>query len=449
MRRPIWLTLTLTACGWFGGDAEPAPADARRTHANGVDAPETVVLVVMDTVRADHTSACGYERPTTPVLAKLAKDGALSCRTYSPGAWTHPSHASMLTGLTVPEHGAIWVTDSAVAINPVTKVRPLDASFTTVTERFAEAGYQTLAVSANMILTPASGVLQGFEQVFVSETMQGFRGPRFRPALRKALTTVDPDRPLFLLINLYDAHDPYPAIPEGTPWAPPQPRTHLRPEEHNEANPYYRYVKGLSSDDEAAPFLQQVVDGYDEGIREADRNLGVALGMLRKQRFLDRGHRLVVTSDHGEMLGEHRLLRHGGYTHEGMTRVPLLVVDTTGDVPTLPDPLTGRAVHDLLMDGTVPAMDVASVSEANEQDVLVGVNGASWWDGATKHTTTAEGTVVVDLASDPGEDAPTVAEPPAGLAALWTAVVEMLARPAPDEPVEVREALKALGYADE
>src|SRR5438093_3811689 len=73
----------------------------------GHDRKPTIVFVVLDTVRADHTSLCGYGRPTTPTLQRLAKQGAsYTCDAYAPGDWTLPTHASFFTGVDVVEHGA-------------------------------------------------------------------------------------------------------------------------------------------------------------------------------------------------------------------------------------------------------------------------------------------------------------------------------------------------------
>ena len=66
-----------------------------------------IVMIVLDTIRSDHLSICGYERPTTPVLEDLVRQAqAATCDAYAPGTWTLPSHASFFTGLSVPDHGA-------------------------------------------------------------------------------------------------------------------------------------------------------------------------------------------------------------------------------------------------------------------------------------------------------------------------------------------------------
>ncbi|MCB9681314.1 MAG: sulfatase-like hydrolase/transferase [Alphaproteobacteria bacterium] len=436
-----------------GRKAPSAPPTPVAAKGNG--APRTVIFAVLDTVRADHTSLCGYARPTTPTLQNLADKGAVhTCRAYSPAPWTHPSHASFFTGKPVNEHAAIWVTASEVAINPVTRVRPLNDAFDTVAEDFAARGYQTVAVSANMIITEPSGLLQGFETKVVTPSSLGLRGPKLRKKFREVVDDLDPERPLFLFVNMYDAHDPYPEVPEKVPWLPTQPRTDLLPNQHDDASPYYRYVKGLASQDEVAPFLRSVVNGYDWGIHEADANLGAVLGMLAQHGWLGDDFRIVVTADHGEMLGEHQLLRHGGYLYEGMVNVPLLYFDATADAqPTFPEPVSGLVVHDLLLTGTLPDLPVTTITEKNDNDVLVGVIGAATWDGTDKGWCVDHDTALFHLATDPGEEHPGPLPPQSGLgqslATTCEAVDRMIALPAPkaDDP-DLVEALKAVGYME-
>jgi hypothetical protein len=471
--------LTLTpACdgGWFGasGRKEHAQADKKdkskadkkekskaekRKKARREDpptAPELVLFVVMDTVRADHTSLCGYPRPTTPTLQEMVVRGAVyTCKAYSPAPWTHPSHASFFTGLSAVEHHAVWVSDSAVSINSVTRVRPLDASFVTLAERFAEAGYQTAAISANMIVTPPSGLLQGFEHVLVADEATALRGEKFMDGLRKGLRKLDDKRPLFLFVNLYDAHDPYPGVPKDVDWLPQQPQLNLHPNQHDPKHPYYRYVKGLSSPEDDAAFLREVTNGYDWGIHKADTTLGEIMQLLIDQGRLERGVRVVVTSDHGELLGEHRLLRHGGFLYEPVVNVPVLYYDSLAEKqPTLPEPFSGVWVHDLLLHGELPddPGPVRAVSEPNERDVLVGVLGGAVWRGTEKLTCSDQQTARYDLAADPGElsPLPTAQHPDEPtLSTLCDEVQAMQALPAPrdDDPAMI-EALRAVGYME-
>ena len=434
------------------GDVAPMPSPAATTQ--GKDAPRLVMLAVMDTVRADHTSLCGYERPTTPRLDKLStKATAKSCEAYSPAPWTHPSHASMFTGKPVTEHAAMWVTESEVALNPVTKVRPLHDQFTTLAEQYKARGYQTIAVSANMILTPASGLLQGFDTTELTTTAVAMRGQRFRAHFAKAIANVDPSKPIFLFVNVYDAHDPYPAVPEGLDWITAQPRQDIAPNKHDESTPYYRYVKGLSEESEYAPFLKAIVNGYDWGIHDADENLGYVVDTLAKAGWLADA-RVAVTSDHGEMLGEHRTLRHGGYLYEPVVNVPFVYYDTTATGPvTLPAPFSTMRVYDLLMSGKVPDGEVVSVTERNDQDIQGGVVGGALWTTDKQKLQCLDGKRGrYDLSADPTESNLLELGKSPKLSALdklckGVGALQKLPAPKANDPALI-EALKSVGYLE-
>jgi hypothetical protein len=457
--------LLVVACG----SADEGPRRGRRARqaevpitAVGVDAPRAVVLVVMDTVRADHTSLCGYERPTTPVLRSLAgrRSAVHACHAYSAAPWTQPSHASMFTGLAVSEHGSIWVRDSEIAINPVTRVRPLEARFTTLAEAFRERGYQTAALSANVIVTESSGLLQGFDHRVTSPTMLGLRGRKLEPALRGVLGGLDPSKPLFLFVNLYDAHDPYPPVPPGAGWGEGQTeRLDLHPDEDDADNPQVRFLTGAASEAESAPFLARVRDGYDAGVLAADTSLGVVVRLLESSGWGAADLRLAVTSDHGEALGEHRLLRHGGYLVEPMVSVPLVLLDTTRAPPALPDPVSNVVVHDWLLHGTLADLPVVAASERNERRLLEGRVEAAAWSGAGSARAKAvcrpgppAERLRYDLAADPGELAPVPLGGTDPLAATLSPACDglerVLALPVPRRADAQIEALKAAGYVE-
>lgn len=177
----------LLALAWCGPDdarpgrakrgAKEAPAEApapRRAQAPEVVAPPgrpgLVLFVVLDTVRADHTSLCGHDRPTTPFLQALAGQQGWShtCGLVTPGTWTLPSHASFFTGLLPTEHRLI------------TKGHPLPPGVPTLAERFAAEGYQTVLLSANPTLNKASGIGRGFE---VFESSPGLYAKRDRKSV--------------------------------------------------------------------------------------------------------------------------------------------------------------------------------------------------------------------------------------------------------------------------
>ena len=438
----MFFLLLLMACGLFSSPPTPPP--------------EVVVFVVIDTLRADHTSLCGYGRPTTPALATLAARGQHTCDLVSAAPWTHPSHATLFTGLPVTEHGAQWSGDSPVAVNDFVHVRPLHSRFTTLAESFSEAGFQTVAVSANGIVNDASGLLQGFDRTVVARGMQDLRRAKLGAAVETELAALDPSRPVFLFVNIFDAHDPYPAVtPELSRlgFGEPQPRTVLQAYTASDANPYYRFLKGRMAPTEAQDYLRTLTNGYDAGILHADRNLADVLQRLRSMGWLSGAHRVVITSDHGELLGEHGLLRHGGFLWEPGIRVPLVAFGSA-ELPALPAPMAATDVFGLVRHGRMPDAPTlpTSVSERDPGNLLVGTEAGALRDGPAKLMCVDGQTMRFDLNTDPGETQPLpIGDHPqaAALASLCAAVAALKALPVPQDPSgEVNRALRELGYLD-
>jgi hypothetical protein len=369
------------------------------------DVPD-VVLVVLDTVRADHTSLCGYWRPTTPFLRRLVAQhhARHTCEGVAPASWTLPSHATYFTGVLLPEHHY----DSLKVPDWSTR--------STLADQMAAKGYATVLVTANPVLTKARGLTKGFEVVASAAEIHSWRGPDVPNELRKALTSVDPRKPWFVVVNLMDAHDPYPAIPNGQGWVPERPKLDFHVKDREHPHPYHQFLGGELDEQARTDFLQAVTDGYDWGISQADAGLRGVLGVLEKRGRIQHGVRLVVTADHGEFLGEHGLLRHGGWLWEPGVRVPLLVADTRkgATVPELPKgPLSTAVVFDLLRDGALPATPrppVAFESASNFAE-NPGSNTVALWTDTTKLVWTRDGVARYDLAADPGETSPAPAQP--------------------------------------
>jgi hypothetical protein len=448
-----WLLALLLACSSDEGGRRrrrPAPETPPPVVAVGRGAPRTVILVVLDTVRADRTSVCGHDRPTTPTLAGLVARGAtVACRATSPAPWTHPAHASLFTGQHVPEHGAVWV-DGGTALNPHASVRPLADEAVTLAEVYRDRGYQTVALVANLIVTPASGLLQGFDTTRLTPSSYGLRGAKLERAAAEVVDSLDPTRPLFLFVNLYDAHDPYPEVPAGHPFLPAQPRVHLHPNDPDPAQDYVRFLRGTMAEAERGPYLRRLTDGYDRGVEVADHNLGVLLDRLEASGWLGDDVRLVVTSDHGEALGEHGRLRHGGFVDEAMVTVPLLLWEP-GRTPPVPDRVSTLVAHRWLRDGVLGEAEVVATSERNDRDLLVGTWAAARWDGPRKAVCADLDRDArrwqVDLAADPGELSPAALGPDAGLDP-WCEAARGLAGRKDGGSDVVTEALKAAGYVE-
>jgi choline-sulfatase len=266
------LVLTLIACG---GSA-PSPQPAARN----------VLLITVDTLRADHVGAYGYARARTPTLDALARGGAQFDRAFAAAPITLPSHATLLTGRYPPGHGS---RDNGVNVA---------AGVPTLAEAFKARGFATAAFVAAFPLDRQFGLHRGFD-VYGDRLPRGADGRQAneRPApqvvdeaiawLQK--TALSPQRPasspqppFFLWVHFFDPHAPY-----GDP------------------------SSGRSA-----------IDRYDDEIATVDREAGrliEALGPARAQTLA------VATADHGEAFGEHGEYAHSIFVYDTTLRVPLVI----------------------------------------------------------------------------------------------------------------------------
>jgi arylsulfatase A-like enzyme len=337
------------------GLREPlAPAPPPTPAPGGPDpgAP-TLVFVVLDNVRADRLALCGHERPTSARLESLVRKGAqYTCRAYAPGSWTLPSHASFFTGVDVPTHGAHSLPAGGEALGRSTSesVRALDEQLPTLAEQLAARGYQTVLVSGNPVVSPESGLTRGFERVEVADGFNKLHGRALERAVKGALAAADPSRPLFLFVNIADAHQPWRRVPARVKWLPKRPAFRLHASKPDGF--WQGWYRGDLATAEKVETLGHLQDVYDYGIYRADRTLGRVLGRVRKSGWSKPGMRYVVTSDHGEFLGEHGLLDHGHYLEDENQRVLLMVGGD--DAPELPDtPVSATQAFHLVRDGAL------------------------------------------------------------------------------------------------
>jgi arylsulfatase A-like enzyme len=290
------------------------------------DAPNVIVIVV-DTLRADHLSSYGYERETSPFMDSLAAEGVRFENAISPSSWTQPSHASMLTGRYTYEHQA--------------EILPLDDTYPTIGEVLQSQGYRTGAFSANtLFFTRRQGFGRGFlrfednyqtpPDAILNSSLYGYLFDYYglRKALNyegvptrrlasdineSALDWVGADsKPFFLFINYFDAHDPY---------TPPEPYRSL----------YGQAPGGLINGfveryhPELTPAqLQSEIDAYDGSINYVDDQIQALFAELESRGLLENSI-VIVTADHGESLGEHGLLQHSASLYRQEIHVPLIV----------------------------------------------------------------------------------------------------------------------------
>lgn len=334
-----------------------------------------VVVVIIDALRADHVSAYGYSKETSPFLDELAREGALFERTLATSPYSLPSHASLLSGLYPYEHGAEWLDFKAFGT----------ADYPSIAESLSERGFRTGAFSANPFwFTREQGFGRGFvrfEDFYHSVPDMFYRtvfgkvfekvlmprlGMEQVPARREATENTDrilnwiskdDEHPFFTFINYFDVHDPY---------LPPQPyRSRFSAEEEPGGFLNWRLGRGESS---LTPEQRQgELEAYDGAIAYVDdelRRLAEGIALMRPDEEL----MIIVTSDHGEAFGEHGTYLHGKSLHREEILVPLIVW-WPGGVPSsvrVDRPVTHASIPstilDLVSDGTAELYGAPSLT---------------------------------------------------------------------------------------
>ena len=427
-----------------------------------------VLLISIDTIRADHLSTYGYERETSPSLTALAEAGTRVRAAYAPSATTGPSHASLFTALPPIAHG-VRKNGHSLADTELT-----------LAERLSQIGYRTGAVVSSYVLSGRFGYAQGFDHFdddfsqagtpvgttlwegeAIEERFYGRADDTTDRALSWLAGRGREGRPFFLFVHYYDPHDPYTPPADFPPPFPVSQKEALK--------------------------LNRTIYLYDVLVAYTDREIGRLLEGLDAARLGD-DTLLIVTGDHGEGLMTHGHMFHGVHVYEEAVRVPL-VVRWPGRVAAgveVPGPFAlvdlAPAVLELLGDAHAGGLgrpgaasrllggEGAAASAApihlyrrhysGEEEVgdgleargeKYGVRAGSWKliEGP------AEGTLeLFDLASDPAERVNLAASEPERVAELraliaaWRDRYERAGTQAPELSEGDRERLRAMGYVE-
>jgi arylsulfatase A-like enzyme len=397
-----------------------------------------VVLVTLDTVRADRMGFLGSSRGVTPALDALAREAAVFEQAFAQAPLTTVSHATLLSGTHPPFHG---VRDFGM---------PLPAEVPWLPAVLRNAGYRTAAFVASLVLDPKGPIAPGFDRGFESYDA-GFKlrtngadpyttkERRGEEVVSRALAWLDRGAagPFFLWVHLFDAHDPY---------DPPPPF--------------------------AARFAKQPYDGE---VAAVDAAVSRLLGGLRRKGLFE-GALVVVAGDHGESLGEHGEDTHGVFLYDATIHVPLVVrlprgegggrrvpgrvglVDVTPTVLEAAGAARPQAVQGRSLLGLVRgARDVErpSYAESEYPTRVFGWSAIASWRSGPFLFIEAPRRELYDARGDPGARRDLAAEKPKEADALaaeldrarreWTAAPPAGAGPALDP--ELVERLAALGYA--
>lgn len=355
-RAPLAFLGLLLVAGCGGDEPAPRPASPR------VDArprPPGVVLIVVDTLRADGVAIGGDAPGPMPALRAWAQGATTFADALAPAAWTPQAMPSILTGLSPPHHGCEGMAE--------TNVPPLPGAVTTLAEHMKAFGYTTAAFTSGGFFAVAQGLYQGFES-FAEEL--DTEGPE--SCVAKWMDTRVAGRPFFLVLHTYLPHDPYgpkdskamhsaglPTVPAsptlertyGDPGRSPTSR--LDPDTMRECA-YEWFCDGMARPANSRLFAQKWARDFVPAVRAwcdggyladptgraavEDRlrraylgGLGIMDGFLARLFAALDAVKLppdtitIVTSDHGESFGDHGYLLHERHLHDEIVRVPLFI----------------------------------------------------------------------------------------------------------------------------
>jgi arylsulfatase A-like enzyme/Flp pilus assembly protein TadD len=398
------LLTTLFACS----DPQPGVAVPAGTRPD-------VVLVTLDTTRADRLGAYGHAQAKTPVIDGLAARGIRFDQALSPLPLTIPAHATIMTGLFPFNHGIRSNGDNVLA-----------PSFTTLAEHLRDNGWATGASVAAFVTTRQWGFSQGFQAYF--DSLPETEDKNYWHTERSGEQVVDDalawvsvvpqDQPVFLWVHLYDAHFPYVA---------------------------------------KEPFATELKDRpYDAELAYVDKQVGRLV-----DAFADRPALFVLVGDHGEALGEHDELTHGLYTYQATQRVPFIVAGEGVTPGVVTEPVSSADVTPTVL--AALGLPVPEGLDGKPQPGSPQVPYAESYQLAERfriapHRAVVEGNLklvaspkpeLYDLVADPGEKTNLAEQRPDDVARLVKLLEEKDAKP-PGAGIELDaetvSQLAALGY---
>ena len=268
-----------------------------------------IILISLDTLRADHLGCYGYERETSPAIDTLAEDSALFLNTYSSSPWTLPSHVSLLTSLNPMRHGVHYENEK------------MDSSFVTLADLLRQEGFFCSAFTGGGFVNAVYGFSKGFDSYG-----QSSRGIHQKDSAEwicaSALDWIEDhrDRDFFLFIHTYQPHNPF---------SSPPPFNSLFLDEDDRWNELdmLEYVGGKKGIFKKLPDRERenIVNLYDGEIRYTDAKLiGPLMGRLKELGLYD-SSLIILTSDHGEEFYDHGGWEHGHTLYDELLKVPLII----------------------------------------------------------------------------------------------------------------------------
>ncbi len=427
-----------------------------------------LIIISLDTLRADHLGSYGYERNTSPNIDRFAGESTLFQNSFSNSNWTLPSHMSLMTSLYQTEH------------NVVGKTNKLSTRIPTLAEVLKREGYHTAAFTSGYFVDRKFGFDRGFDvyhQSYDFQRQNSGQGWRLEHLEKDLFSWPDThsQEDFFLFVHSYDVHEPFIAhqyleefSPDYSGWA-----TNLHNMERFKASPEYKaYVES-----EGVRYFninlyyQKVINAGLIELTDADRDHLVALydnevrfadeyfGRLRQKLEslgLWENTVIVLWSDHGEELFERGGIRHGGQQlHDEVLRVPLVIRIPGVEPKVTPELAQGIDIAPTALDilGIAPETSFAGTSLFDEgaSNAFVIAEGKDcecirtdkWKLSALRDGRIFE---LFDLEDDPDENSNLVMSRSDQVTELTSLLNEALNRMVTDE--QMRQQLEALGYLD-
>lgn len=470
---------------WPQGDGKVLAREQQRPN---------ILLITVDTLRADHLGCYGYDRARTPNIDRMAREGVLFSETIAPAPLTGPSHASILTGLYPLQHGALH------------NASHLNDDVSTLPEVLARQGYHTAAfVSGWTLKDEAVGLADRFHvyddqfgtlirmpeialklKLFdLAAALADEAGIHIQRIERRASGTTDAalqalrrnrHKPFFLWVHYFDPHIPY---------APPPPYDKIHdPNYRGDANGKWYYEVSIAQKEKTVQSrrdLEHMIALYDGEISYVDAEIGRLRSALA-ELGLDNNTLIILTADHGESLGEHNLyFEHSNYLYDSLLRVPLILIFPDGSrsgqrisgqtrlidiAPTIVDIL--EIATDIRFEGK-SLMPLISGRETNGRPAFAAVPPGAWSSGRSIYAVRDKGYKLIwtssewnylglrippreelyDLRADPQERNNLLADGRPVLAELRQALAAWRGQESSRQtPLskEVREKLRSLGY---
>ncbi len=292
----IWLLVPLIFLAFTACNSASVPTSSKASI--------NVVIIVMDTARQDRLACYGYEKNTSPNLTRLAAKSATYTRAYTPGGWTAPAHASLFTGL------------FSIAHQTTQENWRMGDHLTTLAEVFKAQGYETIGIVENAMLNTRFNFNKGFSQYYESWRFAK-EGENIAFSLfKKSLAKRNTKKPFLTFINLNEPHSPY----------------------NSSEQFYYQFVSDRSITIEENMWreffsgektfteneIRHLNELYDAELLYVDYLIEKMIQELQTRNLWEETV-FIVTSDHGENIGDHGMMDHVFSLNESVIKIPLII----------------------------------------------------------------------------------------------------------------------------